>query len=78
MHTAIVKVKSQTGIIGNDDADRLARSAADKPNENDAYAGIGGALMDCSGRRYRYRYKSKKKIRIVDDLIRVKYHQIKR
>ena len=44
LHTAIVKVKSHTGIIGNDEADRLARSAADKPNENDAYAGTGGAF----------------------------------
>ena len=36
LHTAIVKVKSHTGIIGNDEADRLARSAADKPDANDA------------------------------------------
>ena len=44
LHTANVKVKSHSGIIGNDEADMLARSAADKPNKNDAHAGIGGAF----------------------------------
>ena len=45
--TTIVKVKSHIGIIGNEEADKLARSAAESSRKSDAHVRVAGAFGDC-------------------------------
>ena len=47
VRTTVVKVKSHSGIIGNDQADELAHAAAETPMDTDPNVNIPGGFQDC-------------------------------